>query len=210
MTNNMTTNNASKLAITATPVDESIAKRWSPRAFDPTKVLEKNQVLGLLEAARWAPSCFGEEPWRFIVCDRNVDTAAWEKLLSCLAEKNQLWARNAPLLMLATSVPTFTHNGKHNRWSQYDLGAASENVCLQAASMGLQAHQMGGFDGDKARAAFGIPADIDIMAALAVGYVGAIAELHEDFRESEEGVRARKPVGECFYAGQWAVAYNPK
>jgi len=110
--------------------------------------------------------------------------------------------------MLATSAPTFKHNGKANRWSQYDTGAASENLCLQAASMGLQAHQMGGFDGDKARTVFGIPDDVDIMAALAVGYAGVLTELHEDFRDAEIGERARKPVGECFYAGQWGVAFN--
>ncbi|MBL1275410.1 MAG: nitroreductase family protein [Ectothiorhodospiraceae bacterium] len=92
MTITTATTTTTKLATTAAPVDELIAKRWSPRAFDSTKMLEEKQVLALLEAARWAPSCFGEEPWRYVVCDRNKDEAAWEKLLGCLAEKNQLWA----------------------------------------------------------------------------------------------------------------------
>jgi nitroreductase len=197
-----------KIATTAVPIDSSIAKRWSPRAFDENKTLSEKEILALIEAARWAPSCFGEEPWRFIICDRGRDSAAWEKLFSCLTERNQLWAGSAPLLMLATSVPVFSHNGKADRWSQYDTGAASENVCLQAASMGLQAHQMGGYDVDKVRATFAIPAEVDIMAVIAVGYPGALTELHEDFRGEEEGARVRKPIGERFFAGRWGQAYS--
>jgi nitroreductase len=196
-----------KVASSAVPINELIAQRWSPRAFDADKMLNEKEVMALIEAARWAPSCFGEEPWRFIVCDRAQDNAAWEKLFNGLAEKNQLWARNAPLLMLATSVPTFTHNGNPNRWDQYDTGAASENLCLQAAAMGMQAHQMGGFDADKLRAEFSIPGDVDVMAVIAVGYPGAVETLHEDFREAEFAERARKLIGERFFRGQWGAAY---
>ena len=197
-----------KIATTAVPIDKLIAKRWSPRAFDGNKMLSGKEVLALIEAARWAPSCFGEEPWRFIICDRGQDNTAWEKLRSCLTERNQLWASHAPLLMLATSVPIFSHNDKPNRWNQYDTGAASENICLQAASMGLQAHQMGGYDIDKVRAAFAIPDEVNIMAVIAVGHPGAVSELHEDFRKDEEGARARKPIGERFFAGCWGQAYG--
>jgi len=205
-----------KAASSVVPISNVIAQRWSPRAFNADKDLSKEEVLALVEAARWAPSCFGEEPWRFIVCDRAQDSsqdrsqgnAAWEKLRDCLAEKNQLWASSAPVLMLATSVPVFSHNGNANRWDQYDTGAASENICLQAAAMGLQAHQMGGFDMDKTRAAFGIPEEVDIMAVIAVGYPGAVEKLHEDFREAEVAERARKPISERFFAGQWGTAYG--
>jgi nitroreductase len=196
-----------KTAVTQVSIDPTIAKRWSPRAFDATRLVEREKLLALIEAARWAPSCFGDEPWRFIVCDKSEDSEAWEKLLGCLVEKNQLWARNAPVLMFATSVPLFSHNGNANRWNQYDTGAASENLCLQAASTGLIVHQMGGFDVDKAHEVFGIPAEVDVMAAIAVGYEGDINELHEDFRGAEEGERARKPIGDQFFAGQWGKAF---
>ncbi|MCF6337197.1 MAG: nitroreductase family protein [Gammaproteobacteria bacterium] len=192
-----------KTATTAVPIDALIARRWSPRAFDTTKNVDEKTLLALLEAARWAPSCFGDEPWRFVVCNRGQDEAAWEKMLSCLAEKNQLWAKQAPVLMLVGSMPTFSHNGSDNRWSQYDTGAASENVCLQAASMGLNAHQMGGFDVEQARAAFGIPDEVALMAVIAVGYHGAADTLHEDFQEMENATRKRKPLGDGFFTGQW-------
>lgn len=197
-----------KPASSAVPINPLIAQRWSPRAFDADKTLNKKQLLSLLEAARWAPSCFGEEPWRYIVCDRAQDSAAWEKLRACLTERNQLWASNAPVLLLATSAPLFSHNDKPNRWKQYDTGAASENLCLQAAAMGLQAHQMGGFDVEKTRTSFGIPDSVDLMAVIAVGYAGPLDDLHEDFHEAELAERARKPIGERFFAGQWGAAYQ--
>ncbi len=192
-----------KTATTAVPIDALIARRWSPRAFDATKNVDEKTLLALLEAARWAPSCFGDEPWRFVVCNRGQDETAWEKMLGCLAEKNQLWAKHAPVLMLVGSIPTFSHNGSANRWSQYDTGAASENVCLQAASMGLNAHQMGGFDMEQARVAFGIPGEVELMAVIAVGYHGAMDALHEDFQEMESATRERKPLGDGFFASQW-------
>ncbi len=192
-----------KTATTSVPVDTLIAQRWSPRAFDDTKLVDEKTLLALLEAARWAPSCFGDEPWRFVVCNREQDEAAWEKMLGCLAEKNQLWAKHAPVLMLVGSVPTFSHNGSANRWSQYDTGAASENVCLQAASMGLNAHQMGGFDVEQAHVAFAIPDEVELMAVIAVGYHGATDILHEDFQEMESAKRERKPLNDGFFAGQW-------
>jgi len=194
-----------KTATTAVPIASLIAQRWSPRAFDSAKAVTEKDVLALLEAARWAPSCFGDEPWRFVVCNRSIDEAAWEKMRGCLAEKNQLWATHASVLILACSVPTFSHNGSVNRWSQYDTGAASENVCLQAASMGLAAHQMGGFDADKMRAVFGIPDEVELMAVIAVGHPGAMDELHEDFQTMENAARERKPLGDGFFAGQWGV-----
>lgn len=197
---------STKTATTTVPIDTLIAQRWSPRAFDETKAVNENTLLALLEAARWAPSCFGEEPWRFVVTNRGQDEATWEKMLGCLVEKNQLWAKHAPVLMLVCSINTFSHNGNANRWSQYDTGAASENLCLQAGSMGLNAHQMGGFDVDKARDTFGIPNDVEIMAAIAVGYHGAMESLHEDFQGAEEAERERKPLGERFFAGQWGSA----
>lgn len=192
-----------KPATTSVPVADIIAARWSPRALDGSRDLSIDQVMALLEAARWAPSCFNDQPWRYVVCDRATDPDAWQNLLGCLTERNQLWARNAPLLLLATAMPVFGHNDKPNRWHQYDLGAASENICLQASAMGLAAHQMGGFDVDKTRAAFGIPDEVALMAVIAVGHPGRLDELHEEFRDGEQAARTRKPLSEGFFSGAW-------
>ncbi|MCB1920830.1 MAG: nitroreductase family protein [Candidatus Competibacteraceae bacterium] len=192
-----------KLALTSTPIADLIARRWSPRAIDPDQPVSREQVLALLEAARWAPSCFGDQPWRYLVWDRFRDAAAWQQAFECLAEGNQIWVRNAPVLLLSVAAPHFGHNNKPNRWAQYDTGAASENLCLQAAALGLAAHQMGGFDPDKVKAAFNIPADHICMAMIAVGHPGPVEVLTDALREKEQAPRERKPLAQIAFDGRW-------
>lgn len=191
------------LATTTVPIAELIAKRWSPRAIDPQRAVSAEQITALLEAARWAPSCFGDEPWHYLVWNRSTDPTGWERAFACLMEGNQVWVKNAPLLLLAVATPNFSFNGDANRWAQYDTGAASENICLQATALGLVAHQMGGFDPDKAKAAFNIPADHACMSMIAVGYPGALEQLPEVLREKEQAPRQRKPLADIAFAGTW-------
>jgi len=186
----------------AAEIHPVLANRWSPRAFAANRKIDHETLLACLEAARWAPSCFGDEPWRFIVCDKNTDEAAWERLLGCLAPKNQLWAKSAPVLLLACAVANF-RKGNPNRWGQYDTGAASISLCVQAEAMGLASHQMGGFDADAARAAFSIPGEVTPMAAIALGYQAPADDLEEPFRTTELAERNRQPLGENFFAGSW-------
>jgi nitroreductase len=190
-------------AITQVPIDALIAERWSPRAFDATKPVTQAQIIALLEAARWAPSCFGDQPWRFIVWDKNSDAAAWQQALECLVPGNQAWAKDAPVLVLTCNDTLFNHNAKPNRWAAYDTGAAAENLCLQAASLGLMAHQMGGFDSAKTREAFAIPAQYELMAMLTVGYAGDANQLPDDLKERELAPRKRRTLGELFFSETW-------
>jgi nitroreductase len=192
-----------KTANTSVPINAMIANRWSPRAFDASKAVSHEQIIALLEAARWAPSCFGDEPWRFIVWDKNTDAASWQLAFDCLAPSNQTWVKNVPVLMLVCADTLFGHNQKENRWGQYDTGAAAENLCLQASSIGLIAHQMGGFNADAAREAFKIPGQITPMAMLAVGYEGDANDLPEELKTRELAARKRKPLGELFFTGCW-------
>jgi len=192
-----------KPAITQAPIHDIIANRWSPRAYDANKAVSQKQIISLLEAARWAPSCFGDEPWRFIVWDKNQDAAAWEKAFDCIVPGNQTWAKDAPVLILICADTLFSHNQKPNRWANYDTGAAAVSLCLQATSMGLVTHQMGGFDGEKTRAAFGIPEQIEMMSMLAVGYVADADTLSDELKERELAPRKRRPLGELFYDGVW-------
>ncbi len=192
-----------KPAVTQPPVAEIIARRWSPRAIDPNQPVSRDQLLALLEAARWAPSCFGDQPWRYLVWDRFRDPASWQQAFECLAEGNQGWVKNAPVLLLSLAAANFGHNDQPNRWAQHDTGAASENLCLQATALGLVAHQMGGFDPDKAKATFNVPAGYTCMAMIAVGFPGSVEVLPEALRERELAPRERKPLTQIVFEGSW-------
>lgn len=192
-----------KEARSRAPIHELIAQRWSPRAFDPDRHVTMAQLLTLSEAARWAPSCFGDQPWRFVFCDRRSDESLWASVLACLTEKNRRWACNAPVLICAAAAEQFSHNGQSNRWAQYDTGAATEHICLQATALGLVAHQMGGFDAAAVRSALGVPEAFVPMAMIAIGYQGDIDHLHPDFHAAETGPRRRDELGTHFFLGRW-------
>lgn len=194
-----------KLASTQVPINDVIARRWSGRALDPLRPVSREQLTALLEAARWAASCYNDQPWRFLVWDRNTDAASWQKAFDCLGEWNQKWVINAPVLMLSCAGSIFERNGKPSRWGQHDTGAAGQNLYLQAAAMGLIAHPMGGYDKDKARVAFAIPDEYTPMAMIAVGYPGSADGLEEEYRDQETAARTRKPLTECFFDGVWGV-----
>ncbi len=184
-------------------IHELIARRWSGRAYDPDRLLGREQIMSLIEAARWAPSCFGDQPWRFIVFDRSHDKVAWSKALDCVSEGNRGWAQNVPVLFLNCADSIMTETGKANRWGQYDSGAAAENLCLQATAMGLMAHQMGGFDTDRARNFFHIPERFTPMAMISVGYQLPEEAISADMREREYQARLRDPVDQHFFSGDW-------
>lgn len=188
---------------TKSSIHELIASRWSGRAYDSEKPVIREQIISLVEAARWAPSCFGDQPWRFIVFDKTSNQSGWDKALGCLAEGNQSWANNAPLLLLVCADSVMSENGNPNRWGQYDSGAAAENLCLQATALGLMAHQMGGFDADKARTLFAVPEQYTPMAMMAVGYQLAEDKIPNDIKEREYAARARNPIEQNFFEGNW-------
>ena len=195
-------------AVTQVAIDDLLASRWSGRAFDPERLLEREQILTLVEAARWAPSCFGDQPWRYVICDKQANKAAWDTAMSCLAEGNQAWAQHAPLLLLAVADSKLVAREGHNRWGQYDTGAASENLCLQATSMGLMVHQMGGFDKEQAARVFAVPDRYEPMAMIAVGYQLPLESISEEQKERELKERARRPIGDNFFDGTWDKPYD--
>lgn len=191
------------------PIERIFAKRWSTRAFDAEKPVPPGQLAACLEAARWAPSCFGEEPWRFVVADRFADEDAWRSVLATLAEKNQLWARNSPVLIVTACISTFSNNGQPNRWCEYDAGQAAISLCLQATQLGLATHQMGGFDANAVRAATGMPGDLHIMSVIALGHPAEAMDTTEAFREMETAPRKRKPIESIALAGCWQHPWLP-
>ena len=196
-----------KEARTEYDIDEVMKRRWSPRAFED-RAVEHEKIMTMLEAARWAPSCFNEQPWRFLVFD-GTNPEALERARGCLVEGNA-WALKAPVLMLSTSRDNFAYNEKPNRTSQHDVGLATENLLLQAAELELAAHAMAGFDVERARREFNIPDGYTILAMIAIGYPyrGSLDDLDEKLRAKELAPRERKPISEIAFAGTWDAAYE--
>lgn len=184
-------------------IDDLLVKRWSGRAYDANRPVAHEHIISLLEAARWAPSCYGDEPWRYIVCDKSTNEAAWDKAFSCLADGNQTWAVNAPVLLLALANTIFSHNDNDNRWAQYDTGAASMSLCIQATSLGLMVHQMGGFSAEKAAEVFSIPEQFTSMAMMAIGYQLAEDKITGELMQRESSERQRNPLADQFFDGKW-------
>jgi nitroreductase len=193
-----------KPAPTAHPINDLIRQRRSPRAFLP-KPVETAKLLSVLEAGRWAPSSYNEQPWFFIVA-RAEDTADFAKLLGCLVEANQAWAKAAPVLLLSVAKKTFAHNGKPNRVAIHDVGLASENMAIEAVEQGLVTHGMAGIDLDKIREAYGLPENCEAVAAWALGYGGEPAELSGGLKEAEESPRERRPLAEFVFGSEWGKA----
>ncbi|MDQ6992835.1 MAG: nitroreductase family protein [Mariprofundus sp.] len=184
-----------------------ISGRWSPRAFDENRLIDSTKLAACLEAARWSSSCFGEEPWRFIVADKSNNPDGWQKLLEALVEGNRVWAKNAPVLILACASQAFAHNANPNRWAQYDTGQAMMALSLQAVDEGLISHPMGGFSSEAAQQAFAIPDDFALMSVTALGYQGKAASLPEHYSAIEMGERKRKPLSEIAFTS-WNTSWQ--
>lgn len=188
---------------TQAEIDPILVRRWSGRAYDANRAVERQQIIALLEAARWAPSCYGEQPWRYIIFDKASSHATWNKAFACLAEGNQSWAMHAPILILALASKKFKHNAQENRWAQYDTGAATMSLCIQATVLGLMIHQMGGFNAEQVIKSFSIPDQYVAMAMLTVGYQLQKDDIPDAMIEREMSPRSRNMLGEQFFDGEW-------
>ena len=183
-----------------------IRDRWSPRAFTDRSI-EPPTLASLLEAARWAASSFNEQPWRFLIA-RREDREGFERILSCLSEKNRVWAQHAAVLGLVAVKTTFTRNDQPNRFAHHDAGAALAQLTLQATALGLAVHQMAGYSVDAARERLGIPDGFEPDAAFAIGEPGAVERLPDDLREREEAPRSRRAPREIFFGATWDRAFD--
>lgn len=183
---------------------ELIRERWSPIAFD-SRPVEPEKLGSLLEAARWAPSSYNEQPWAYVVATKD-EPEAFDVLLGCLAEGNQPWAREAPVLLLAVASERFSRNGKPNRHAGHDVGLANATLVLQATSLGLHCHMMAGFEPQKARVLLEIPEGWEPLTMMAVGYLGDVDALPESMRDRERAPRNRKPLDDFVFTGKWGAA----
>ncbi|HEX5362260.1 MAG TPA: nitroreductase family protein [Fluviicoccus sp.] len=187
-----------KIAETSVPIHELIATRWSPRAFTSEPVSLPQQA-ALVEAARWAPSSYNLQPWRFLLWDRHRHPEAFAKVLATLSGTNRAWATGAPLL-IGVYADSRGVDGQKNHAAAYDTGAAAISLALQAQALGLHAHQLGGFDREALRSAFTIPNEWSPQALIAVGRQGDPALLRDDLRARELAPRVRRPLAEIAFA----------
>ncbi len=172
------------------PIEELFLKRWSPRAMNGETV-ELESLHRLFEAARWAPSTYNEQEWRFLFARNSSEH--WSTFFDLLVEANQSWCKNAGALVVVFSRTTFTRNGKPNAVHQFDAGLATQNLLLQAASMGLVAHAMGGFDRGASKRNLSVPDGFEAHCMIAIGHPGGISDLPENY-QSLEKPSGRKPI----------------
>ncbi len=185
-----------------------IRERWSPRAFDASRPVPRADLWRLFEAARWAPSSGNEQPWRFVVAERDVTPAAHEALLGALIPINRLWAARAPVLILVAVRLTVELTGDANRHAYYDTGQAVAMLTLQAQAQGLALRQMEGFDQAAAREVCAVPGEFEPAVVIAIGYRAEPATLtHEKHRALEVVPRRRRSATEFVFGGVWDLKF---
>lgn len=177
----------------------AIAERWSPRSYLPDPVPEE-QLMSVLEAGRWASSAYNEQPWVFVVGRKGMP--GYDDLLACLVPFNQGWAGAAPVLIMACYRAN-NGKGEPNRWAQHDTGQACSAMAIQAAALGLQAHQMAGFDAAATKERLALPEGVEPIAAIAIGKPGPASALNEQLAARETAPRARKPMAEFVFGGRY-------
>lgn len=180
---------------------EAITKRWSPRAYDPREPSDE-QLEELFEAARWAMSCFNDQPWVYIVTRRS-EGRIHDDAVAGLVEANRVWAAAAPVLGYSLARSNFAQTGKPNKHAWHDVGAASAIMSIQAAHMGLMVHQMAGILPEVVRERFAVPAELDVVAGFTIGWPGDPETLPEPLRTRELAPRVRKPLAEVLRRGRF-------
>ncbi|MBC8423690.1 nitroreductase family protein [bacterium] len=183
-------------APTPLPILDAIAERWSPYAYDPRPVSDAD-LRALFEAARWAPSSYNEQPWRFVAVARD-DAADFDRALECLVEANRAWARDAGALCFAVAARAYERNDEPNTKALYDLGQSVALLSVEAASRNLAVHQMGGFDPEAARTTFGVPEGYDVITSFVVGPAAAP-------NEGGAAARRRRDVNETVFGAAWGA-----
>jgi nitroreductase len=185
------------------PILNDIKKRWSSRAISKEKI-SKEDIITLIEASRYAPSCFNEQPWRFIIAN---DENSLKIVQGSLTPSNLIWAMNAPVLIVLISHQFFSQNNKPNFWNLFDTGTAWGYLSLQAQSMGLVSHAMGGFNKNKLRLDLQISKKYDVITIIAIGKPGDKRLLSEDLQDKEKPGN-RKMIENVFNFGSFKKSWE--
>ena len=186
-----------KIAKTKHKVHKLIKTRWSARSFSE-KVISQEDLMTLVEAASWSFSANNEQPWRFITALKGSET--FDKILSCIMPGNTPWAKNAAAYIVSLAKTTFDKEGNPpNGGAEHDLGAANMSLVLQAHSMGIYCHPMGGFERAKLKEVFQLPENLKPVVVIALGYLDEAGKLEEPYRTRELTPRSRKSLQELVW-----------
>lgn len=188
-------------APTSVPIHPLVARRWSPGAI-AARPVEAGKLRAIFEAARWAPSSFNDQPWRFLVA--TLDQPEWLERLRGLLSEGNAWARRAPVLVASAYRTAFTRNDRPNRMALRDLGAAEENAFLEAFHQGLVMHQMAGFDHLRLKEEL-LPDGFETGSMWAIGRPGDPRDLPEGKREAEGRERRRRSLDELVFGPGWGA-----
>lgn len=179
------------------PVTQLFLDRWSARAMSGEGISD-TELMSLFEAARWAQSCYNNQPWRFVYAKRN--TRAWDTLFNLMTPGNQSWAKNAAVLVVVLSHKLFDYDNSPSATHSFDTGAACENMALQGSINKLVVHGMAGFDYDRARKELMVPDDYAVEAMFAIGRPGKKEDLPPELAKREVP-SDRKKVHEIVFEG---------
>ena len=192
-----------KYAQSSQKLSKNINERWSPRSFNIDKIVTKEQMITLAEAARWSASCANEQPWNYIFINKHIDEVTYNKFFECLDKGNQNWCITVNTFAVVVARNYFHSEHKHNRWAGFDTGSSSTSLHLQAREMGLVTHPMGGFDESKIKQYFNVPDEHEVMAVIAIGYQDTEDKIVEPYSTREKQERKRKELSENFFFGDW-------
>jgi nitroreductase len=193
----------SKRAKTDHPISAVLAERWSPYVFS-SRPVARDDLVSIFEAARWAPSSYNEQPWSYIVATRE-QPEEFERLLSCLIDINQEWARVVPVLALGVVTTVFKRNGKPNPAAEHDLGLAAGGIVAEATARGLSVHQMIGILPDRARELYQIPEGSRALTGIAIGYAGDASSADAKLGDRDLAERSRKPLSAFVFTGRFGA-----
>lgn len=188
-------------SIVEAKVSDIFMNRHSGKSYDPERQhISDEDIHALMEAARMSPSSHNDQPWNFIFCDKERTPVEYQKAFDSFKNTQKGWVKDAPLIIIVVARYKQVYNGKHNPFAEYDTGAASVSMSLQAADLGLMAHQVGGFDREKIKADFNLPEDHIPLTVILMGYE---APCEENSKPKE-----RRPIHENFFLGSWGQPWE--
>jgi nitroreductase len=177
------------------PIHPMLLSRTSPREMTGQEMTDQ-ELMGLFEAARWAPSHYNLQPWRFVYA--KPKTEEWNKFMDLLWPLNKEWVQNASAMVVVISNRFHLYQGKKTEIPShsYDAGAAWMSIALEGTARGLVVHGVGGFDYDNAYQVLKVPKESHNIDAMII-----IGKPHPKDKRKKENISQRNPTKNYVFKG---------